>query len=151
MVAAIFANAMPALLWRWGHITCQAHFVLTGALALYLLSMMKPLWSSFATAWIAYLILTCLIDNYLFAMVGVVWLCAVIQRRLNGLATTREALGTGALAVASVTSVMVLSGQLGGASGLPFTRGYGHFSMNLLSPVVPQNSGLFPWVGGVID
>ena len=102
-------------------------------------------------AWIAYLTLAFLTANYLFAMVGIVWLCAVVQRRLNGLATTREALGTGALTVALVTSVIVLSGQLGSASGLPFSSGYGHFSINLLSPVVPQNSGLFPWAGGVID
>ena len=150
VVAAIFANVMPALLWQWGHITCEAQFLLIGALALYLLSLKKLPWSSITTTWVALLILACLMDNYLFAMVGVVWLCAVIRRRLNKFATTREALGTAALTVALVTSVMVLSGQLGGASGLPFTNGYGDFSINLLSPVVPQNSGLFPWAGGVI-
>jgi hypothetical protein len=150
MVAAIFANSMPALLWRWGHINLKAHFLLIGALALYLLSLKNRPWTGITTVWIAYLILTSLIDNYLFAMVGVVWLCAVIQRRLNGLVTTREALGNGVLTVALVTSIMVLSGQLGSATGLPFSSGYGHFSMNLLSPVVPQNSGLFPWSGGVI-
>jgi hypothetical protein len=149
VIAAIFANTMPALLWRWGHINLEAHFLLIGALALYLFSLNKRSWSGFAAAWIAYLILTYLTDNYLFAMVGIVWLCAVIQRYLNGLATTREALGTGGLTVALVTTVMILSGQFG--AGPPFSTGYGLFSMNLLSPIVPQNSGLFPQVGGVID
>jgi hypothetical protein len=82
-------------------------------------------------------------------MASIVWLCAVIQRRLNRLATTRAALGTGALTVALVTTVITLSGQFD--AGPPFSTGYGLFSMNLLSPIVPQNSGLFPWVGGVID
>jgi Family of unknown function (DUF6311) len=150
-VAAIFANSMPALLWRWGHIDLEAHFLLTGALALYLFSVQKRSWSGLAVAWMVYLTLTFLTANYLFAMVGIVWLCALIQRRLNGFAATREVLRTGALTVALVTSVIVLSGQLSGGNGLPFSWGYGHFSMNLLSPIVPQNSGLFPWVGGVID
>ena len=48
-------------------------------------------------------------------------------------------------------SVIALSGQFGSGTDPPFTRGYGFFSMNLLSPVVPQDSGLFPGVGGVID
>ena len=151
VVAAIFANSMPALLWRWGHIELEAHFLLTGALALYLFSVKKRSWRGLAVTWMVYLTLTFLTANYLFAMVGIVWLCAAIQRRLDGLATTREALGTGALTVALVTSVIVLSGQLSVGNGLPFSSGYGHFSMNLLSPVVPQNSGLFPWLGGVID
>lgn len=151
VIAAIFANTMPALLWRWGHILYEAHFLLIGALALYLVSLQKRSWSSFAAAWIAYLILTCLTDNYFFAMVGIVWLCAVIQRRLNRLAPTREALGTSALTVALVTTVMILSGDFGGGSGLPFAAGYGNYSLNLLSPIVPQNSGLFPQVGGIID
>ena len=151
VIAAIFANAMPALLWRWGHIGLEAHFLLIGALALYLFSLKKPAWRGVASVWIGYLILAYLTNIYVFVMVGVVWLCAVIQRSLNGFAATREVLRTGALTVALVTSVIVLSGQLSSGNGLPFSWGYGHFSMNLLSPFALQNSGLFPWAGGVID
>ena len=151
VTAAIFANTMPALLWRWGHIASGSHYLLIGALALYLLSLKKPARRSAAMLWIPYLILTYLTNMYLFAMVGPVWLCSVIQQRLNGLATTRQALGAGALTTALVMSVIALSGQFGSGAGPPFTRGYGFFSMNLLSPVVPQDSGLFPRVGGVID
>src|SRR5690242_19421622 len=35
VIAAILANAMPALLWRWGHIASGSHYLLIGALALY--------------------------------------------------------------------------------------------------------------------
>jgi hypothetical protein len=151
VIAATFANAMPALLWRWGHIALEGHFLVIGALALYLFSLKNLTWRSLAIIWVGYLILAYLTNFYLFAMVGIVWLCAVIQRRLNGLATTREALGTGSLTITLVMSVIALSGQLGGGTGPPFARGYGHYSMNLLSPVVPQDSGLLPGVGRLID
>ena len=108
VIAAIFADAMPALLWRWGHIALEAHFLLIGALALYLFSLRRPAWRNVAMVWIGYLVLAYLTDIYLFVMVGIVWLCAVIQRRLNRLATTQEALGTGVLTVALVTAVITL-------------------------------------------
>jgi hypothetical protein len=150
IIAAIFANTTPALLWRWGHIALQAQFLLIGALALYLFSLKKRVWRGLAAAWIAYLALAYLTNIYLFSMVGTVWLCAIIQRRLNRLATTRQAVGTAALTVTLVTTVIALGGQFGAGTGLPFDY-YGHHSMNLLSPVVPQESGLLPGLGGVID
>jgi hypothetical protein len=151
IIAAIFANSMPPLLWQWGHIEYEAQFLLIAALALYLFSLRNGGWRGIAAAWVGVLVLASLTSIYLFAMVGAVWLCAVIQRRLNGLATTREALGTGGLTVALVTTVMTLSGHFGTRNELPFGGGYGYFSMNLLSPMVPQVSGLFPGLGGVID
>jgi len=119
IIGAIFANSMPALLWRWGHIALESHFLLIGALALYLFSLKRSAWHGLAAAWTAWLALTYLTNIYLFAMVGVVWLCAIIQRRLNRLTLTPEALAIGALTVAAVTIVIALTGQFGGG-GLPF-------------------------------
>src|ERR1700730_1291471 len=90
IIAAIFANATPALLWRWGHIALEAHFLIIGALALYLSSLHECSRRRVTAGWIAYLALVYLMDIYIFAMVGTIWICAVIQRRLNGLATTRQ-------------------------------------------------------------
>ena len=84
-------------------------------------------------------------------MVSTVWLCAIIQRRLSRLATTREALGTGVLTLAVVMGVIALSGQFGAGGGLPLFDFSGYLSMNLLSPFVPQKSGLLPGLGGIID
>jgi len=151
IVGAIFANATPAMLWQWGHIEYQAQFLVIGALALYLSSLKDRVWRGRTAAWILYLSVVYLSNIYIFAMVGTVWLCTVIQRRRNGFVTTREAFGIGVLTVALVTAVIILSGQFEAGNGPPFSTGYGLFSMNLLSPVVPQDSGLFPWVGGVID
>ena len=111
IIGAVFANAMPALLWRWGDIALQAQFLLIGALALYLFSQQARAWRGLAAAWIGYLALTYLTNIYLFAMVGAVWLCAVVQRRLDGRATTREALATGTLTVALIMVLVIAGGQ----------------------------------------
>ena len=150
IIAASFADTTPALLWRWGHTALEAHFLIIGALALYLFSLKNRVWRGLASVWIAYLILAYLTNIYLFAMVGTVWACAIIQRRLDRLATTRGALGTAALTVALVMTVSALSGQFGTGTSLPFDY-YGYHSMNLLSPIMPQESGLLPGLGGVID
>lgn len=150
IIAAIFANSMPALLMRWG-IPHAGQFLLIGALAFYLFFLKERGWRGLAAVWIGWLVLAFLTNMYLFVMVGTIWVCAIIQRRLNGLATTRQALKTGALTVALVTTVMAVSGQFGGGGELPFSLDYGNSSMNLLSPIAPQLSGLFPGLGGVID
>jgi len=150
IIGAIFANAMPALLFRWGHLPLEPHFLLIGAFALYLLSVQRPASRGVARAWLGWLTLAYLINIYLFAMVGVVWLSGLLQGRLNGLTTTRAMVRNGALTIAVVMSVIVLGGQFGGGGGLPFGQ-YGPYSMNLLSPFMPQLSGLVPGLGGVID
>jgi hypothetical protein len=151
VIAAIFADTMPTLLWRWGHIALMAQFLLIGALALYLFSLRRRVWRGRLATWVAYLVLAYLIDQFLFVMVGIVWLCALIQRRLSRYTTTQEALGTAVLTVASVSVLIALGGQFSPGSPLPFSRGYGGYSMNLLSPFLPQDSGLFPGLGGLID
>ena len=151
IIAAIFANTTPALLWRWGHVALMAQFLLIGALALYLFSLQTRAWRGLGTTWIAYLILAYLTNIYLFSMVGIVWLCTIVQRRLDGFATTQEALGIGALTVILLTIVIALGGQFSSGNPLPFAFGYGYYSMNLASPFVPQSSGLFPWGKKVID
>jgi hypothetical protein len=151
ILAAIFANTTPALLSKWGDFALEAHFLLIGALALYLFSLQTRARRGLATAWIGYLILVYLTNIYLFAMVGTVWLCAIIQRRLDGLTTSQEALGIGALTIMLATIVIALVGQFGPGTPLPISYGYGHYSMNLASPFVPQSSGLFPWSERVID
>jgi hypothetical protein len=151
ILGAVFADTAPVLLWRWGHVSLTAQFLLIGALALYLFSVQKRAWRGPSVAWIAFLILAYLTNIYLFAMLGTVWLCTVIQRRLDGLSKTQEVFATAALTVAVMLTVIALGGQFSPGSPLPFSPEYGNFSMNLLSPFAPQQSGLLPGLGGVID
>jgi hypothetical protein len=149
-LGAVFADTMPALLWQWGHIALQAHFPLVGALALYLFSLREHGWRWTRTVWIAYLIAAYLTNMYLFVMSGVVWLCAVAQRCLDRRMKLRTAVLYGSLGIVAVLSVIALGGQFGAGGGLPFAE-YGAYSMNLLSPLLPQNSGWIPQFGGAID
>ena len=150
VIGAIFADAMPALLWRWGDIALEAQFLLIGALVLYLYSLRIARWDGLAAAWIAYLAVAYLTNIYLFVMVGIVWLSAVQQRQRNGQATVREALFTRILTVTAIAILIALGGQFGTGGGLPFAE-YGYYSMNLLSPFVPQASGVVPGMRGIID
>ncbi|MGH7044822.1 MAG: DUF6311 domain-containing protein [Stellaceae bacterium] len=150
VIAAIFADAMPTLLWRWGHIALEAQFLLIGALALYLLSLHAGSWRGRALGWTGYLALAYLINIYLFAMVGSVWLSAIVQRRLDRRATSGRTIATGFGVILPIVMLIVIGGQFGPGGDLPFAR-YGYFSMNLLSPFAPQYSGVFPGLGGVID
>ena len=150
VIGAIFADAMPALLWRWGDIALEAQFLLIGALVLYLYSLRIARWDGLAAAWIAYLAVAYLTNIYLFVMVGIVWLSAVQQRQRNGQATVREALVTRILTVTAIAILIALGGQFGTGGGLPFAE-YGYYSMNLLSPFVPQASGVVPGMRGIID
>jgi hypothetical protein len=150
IIGAIFADTLPALLWRWGDIALEAQFLLIGALALYLVSLRAAGWRCCAAAWTGGLALAYLTNIYLFAMAGCVWLCALAQRRLDGRATARQALASVIAAVMPVTLVILIGGQFGAGGGLPFAE-FGRFSMNLISPFVPQMSGLFPGMGGPID
>jgi hypothetical protein len=52
-----------------------------------------------------------LTNIYRFTMIGIGWPCGIIQRRLNGVATTQEALGTVALTLA----IGWVAGGCGGA------------------------------------
>jgi hypothetical protein len=74
MIAAVFANTMPALLWQWGHVAHESHYLIIGALALYLFSLRRRVWRGVAAGWIGVLTLASLTNIYLFAMVGTVWL-----------------------------------------------------------------------------
>jgi hypothetical protein len=122
VIGAIFADAMPALLWRWGDIALEAQFLLIGALVLYLYSLRIARWDGLAAAWIAYLAVAYLTNIYLFVMVGIVWLSAVQQRQRNGQATVREALVTRILTVTAIAILIALGGQFGTGGGLPFAE-----------------------------
>jgi hypothetical protein len=150
IIGSIFANAMPQMLFQWGHIAIAAQFLLIGALALYLFSLRERGGSRLTAGWALYLALAYLTNMYLFVLAGVVWLAAVVQRCIDGLTTPRQAVRHGLLVVAAVLIVIALGGQFGAGGGLPFGE-YGRYAMNLLSPFVPQESGWLPQFRGIID
>jgi hypothetical protein len=140
LAAAVIAATFPALLFRVMHINLCGHFLLLLSLGLALRMIRRPALA--ARHWIApclVLIAGVLTHPYIFAFCAGVLAAPALQglldRRPRAWASALCFLVSAALPVAIY---QVLSGTLGGGD-----RGFGFFSMNLLSPVWPQMSGLF--------
>jgi len=137
LVVAGLAALTPSLWFRPFHPTLCGHFIILLALGATLrLLRGGPGWRMAAVS----LLLGAFVHPYLLVMAAAL-LCAVPlgRRSWRSLATLGSIL-------AGVAALMALAGFFGAGAG---DRGFGRFSMNLLSPVVPQLSGLFG--GPVLD
>jgi hypothetical protein len=139
-VASVIAATFPALLYRVIHINLCGHFLLLLSLGLALRMMRRPALAP--PDWLipcVVLIAGVLTHPYIFVFSAGVLAAPALQ----GLLDRRPRAGLSALcflisAALPVAIYRVLSGTLGGGD-----RGFGLFSMNLLSPFWPQMSGLF--------
>jgi len=137
----LLALALPAFLARTVHPVLQAHWLLLLALTLALKTARDPRplrW----LGWLAALALTLLLVNaYLFAMAAALALAALAEAvRRRALRWQRAAL----LALLWAGLALGLMALLGYFAGTGSSWGFGRYSMNLLSPFVPQYSALLP-------
>jgi hypothetical protein len=143
-MATVAGMSMPALLIRWGHMSLMAQFEITLALIFYLRNRHsnRP-WALFARA-AGLTLLALWTHTYLFAMVGVIVLATIAQAAFNrALRWPSTAAILVGLAIVS-GGVIVLSGHLHSRGDLGTGGSSDFFTMNLLSPVLPQRSGLIP-------
>jgi hypothetical protein len=133
---------MPALMARWGHMSMMAQFEIPLALIFYLRNRHGGnVWRLFIQAallmWLALWTHT-----YIFVMVSAIVLATLAQ------AASNRAIGCAALAGVLtglsflLGGLIAVSGHLRSQGGLS-AEGMGIFSMNLLSPFLPQRSGLY--------
>jgi len=148
----ILAGSLVALscswfLWRFGHSALAAHWLLLWSLACAVEcgagdAPGRPL------RHLGLLAVGCLLVHaYLFAMAATLFLALLAGSALRRRLGWRPALAGLALWLAAAGGVMALLGYFA------FSRplwGYGHFGMNLLSPFVPQMSGLWPDFGRLL-
>ena len=144
VVVAALAALMPSLWYRPVHPNLCGHFVVLLALGATLRLLRGQAGWRMA---VAALLLGGLIHPYLLVMAAAL-LCAVplragFARDWRGLRRAGLALG---LALCGTAGLMALAGFFGAGAG---DRGFGRYSMNLLSPVLPQLSGLFG--GAMLD
>ena len=147
LVAGVIATCWPALMMRMGHINLCAHFLVLLALGLtFRLLDGAP---SLRRWWLpgGLLVLAVLTHPYLFqlcaAVLGAVAIQAVWRRPAGW---WRDAAGYLLSGVAAVGLLTLLSGPIGGGD-----KGFTTFSMNLLSPITPQLSGVFGATLPILD
>ena len=136
---------MPALLYRFGHLSLMGQFIVIGGLWLYARDA-RPggFWGRLGW-WAGWLCLAALLHGYLFAMAAALYAATWLRRFDTQRPSVRAALGEPALVACCVALVILVAGHLGKGTGTSLSGGgYGYYSMNLLSPFWPQRSGLLP-------
>jgi hypothetical protein len=80
IAATILASSVPPLLHRFGHLPLMAHFLVIGALWLYLRDHRAGSSPGRMATWTAWLCLALLINPYLFAMTAAVYAATWLRR-----------------------------------------------------------------------
>jgi len=139
--AAAIGVSMPALLARWGHLSLMAQALLPLAFLFYVRLHRAARPRAVLGQAAALCLGALLVHPYLFLMVSGIAAAGVAQagtdRRLPGAAWVLVALA--AILGGAVAAMGYLSGD-----GPVTDTGFGAYSTNLLSPFVPQLSGVFP-------
>ncbi|MDQ8199113.1 DUF6311 domain-containing protein [Pelagicoccus enzymogenes] len=139
----------PFFLGRFGHVALCSQFVLLFSIALYFEG--RKNFRRASIGLLSILFFSLFVTAYLFAMVlgflAVHWLQGVFERRIVLKTLLRNVcLLVGTIALCALGMGYYVPGRPAGASG-----GYGFYSMNILSPVWPQRSGLFPGNHALLD
>ena len=148
-MASVAGLCMPALLERWGHMSLIAQFEIPLALIFYLRNYRsnRPWWL-FAQA-AALMLLALWTHAYFFAMVSAIILATILQAARNRAINMISATAILASIAALLGGLIAISGYLQSGGGLA-AEGFGVYSMNLLSPFLPQRSGLFSSLRNII-
>ncbi len=153
-----FASFLPAWILRlhMHHLALASHWTLLVALALAVQAVRRGVSVAVIAGFAALGFLVIGLHAYLWAMVAALALGGLLAdaaRRPALGSLLRGGLGFGAFLASSVLAAWLLGYRT--ENGAP--TGFGYFSMNLLSPVVPQLSGLFgtwpagPVANGILD
>jgi hypothetical protein len=142
----VLVESTPYLWWRAGHFALLSHYLIIFGLALYLFTVRRPASWRLQLSWGAFLVLALLTNIYLFVMVAGLWAAALAQTWLDGrIGAVGASISIASVAI-GVLGVMLLTGPYARDLAAAGTNHYGIFSMNLLSPVVPQMSGAVPFL-----
>ena len=149
LAATAIALTMPVLLYRWGHLALLAQFEIVLALALYVHARRTTRPAANTLAAFALCAASLWTQIYLFLMVGGILAASLIQAALD----RRERPATAAIKLTAMAVLVLALGKISGHFDLPgpaSAEGFGLFSLNLLSPIVPQRSGLVPSMAGLV-
>ena len=148
IVCTVIALSVPEFLYRYFHLNLLGQFLITVQLGFYFLAVRGGRFRAMSWWALSLSLLTILIHFYLFAMVAGIYAALLAEYAFGVRRDLKTVLIHGAVFVAGTVVLLVASGYLHGAGG---STGFGYFSMNILSPFVPQDSGLLPGMHDMID
>ncbi len=140
-VGSLQAIATPFFMFRWGHIPLMGQYIVILALSLYIYSTNNPYRFRTTMSWFFLLVIALLTSPYLLIMAAATWVSSIYQpTRPN----VRSYVGMIAEFIVFMTIFFAIFKALGAfdkqissASAL-----YGYYSFNILSPFIPQMSGV---------
>ncbi|HEX4506193.1 MAG TPA: DUF6311 domain-containing protein [Alphaproteobacteria bacterium] len=148
VVCAAIALSVPEFLYRYFHLNLLGQFLITFQLGFYFRAVRGGRYRAMSWWALGLALTTILIHFYTFAMVAGIYAALLAEYAFARRGETRTVLAHGAIFAVGTAALLVGSGYLHGAGG---STGFGHFSMNILSPFVPQDSGVLPFMHDMID
>jgi hypothetical protein len=148
LMATISGLCMPALLARWGHLAQMAQWEITVALIIYFCARWPRRPRSLIVSALALAAVAVWTQAYLSVMVVGILAAAFAQAITDRRLRLPQAATIVALFAIVLAGLMLISGYFSNRNPVA-GDGFGIYSMNLLSPVIPQFSALFPSLGGV--
>jgi hypothetical protein len=148
IVCTVIALSVPEFLYRYFHLNLLGQFLITLQLGLYFRAVRGGRYRAMSWWALGLALITILIHFYLFAMVAGIYAALLAEYALQRRGEIGTVLVHGAIFLAGTAALLVVSGYLHGVGG---STGFGYFSMNILSPFVPQDSGVLPFMHAMID
>ena len=152
--ASVIGVSMPALIGRWGHLSLLAQALVPLALAIYVRLHAAPrLRAGAVFAWSSGMCIgSLLINPYLLLMVGGIMVTAVLQAGTDRrLPRWSAAVVLMALAAVTAGAMLALGYGASGGTGTASDTGFGIYSTNLLSPILPYDFALPGGAGYTVD
>jgi hypothetical protein len=148
VVCAVIAVSVPEFLYRYFHLTLLGQFLITTQLGLYFRAVGQGRYRTLSWWALGLTLLTILIHFYFFAMVAGIYVALLAHYAAGGRQALRTVLVQFAILGLGTGFLLFATGYLHGLGG---SSGFGYFSMNMLSPFVPQDSGVLPFMHDMID
>jgi len=148
VVCAVIALSVPEFLYRYFHLNLLGQFLITFQLGFYFRAVRGGRFRAMSWWALGLALTTILIHFYTFAMVAGIYAALLGEYAFARRGEGRTVLVHGAIFVVGTAALLAGSGYLHGAGG---STGFGYFSMNILSPFVPQDSGVLPFMHDMID
>jgi hypothetical protein len=148
IVCTVIALSVLEFLYRYFHLNLLGQFLITVQLGLYFRAVRDGNFRARSWWALGLSLITIPIHFYLFAIVAGIYAALLAEYALRSRGEIKTVLIHGGIFLVGTAALLVASGYLHGAGG---STGFGYFSMNLLSPFVPQDSGVLPCMHDMID